>query len=180
MIKALTSISDLNKLIRSTLMTQAELEGNFVRNASTNFGAYLDKSIDENIFSSIEKTDAMLLFDIKYRDSDADVSQTLEDNTLQYYKAFTVHVIIYGDSSIDIAYKTISRLRSQRVRTQLQDQAIYLEQVSEPTQLHEFVASTVWTRTDFDIDIDCRLLATQVDDDYDVSSLSDLTIVKTN
>ena len=177
MIPVLQSIDEVNVVIRRFLIRQSEVDEHFVRDAKTLFGPSLDKSEDGVIFESIEHDDVMILFELYARKSDSDMTQTLEDGSIISYKSFVVHVIIYGDDSTTVAEKLVARFRTQKVRSDLQSNAIHLEEISEIIELHEFKASTIWKRNDFDIDISCNLLFSQINDDYEVVSLSSLNIV---
>ena len=177
MIPVLRSIDDINVVVRRFLIRQSEVDEHFVRDVKTLFGPSLDKSEDDIIFESIEHEDVMILFELLARKSDSDMTQTLEDGSVISYKSFVVHIIIYGDDSAYVAEKLVARFGTQKVRSDLQSNAIHLEEISEITELHEFKASTIWKRNDFDIDISCNLLFSQINDDYEVVSLSSLNIV---
>lgn len=177
MIPVLQSIDDINVVIRRFLIRQSEVNEHFVRDAKTLFGPSLDKSEDSVIFESIEHEDVMILFELHARKSDSDITQTLEDGSIISYKSFVVHIIIYGDDSATVAEKLVARFRTQKVRSDLQSNAIHLEEISEITELQEFKASTIWERNDFDINISCNLIFSQINDDYEVASLSSLEVV---
>lgn len=176
MIPALTSIDDINVVIRRFLIQQSEINEAFVRDAKTLFGPSLDKTDDNVIFESIEHEDVMILFELHSRQSESDMTQTLADGSIVSYKSFNVHVIIYGENSAIVANKLMARFRTQKVRTDLQANSIYLEKFSDITELHEFKASTMWERNDFDINISCKMIFNQINDDYEVSDLSSLII----
>ena len=178
MIPVLHSIEDIDKIIRATLISQSQIEPDYVRNSDTVFGQMLDAPLSDDVFESITHTDLLMLFELHSRESDSDMTETVDDKIVSY-KAFKVHVIVYGDLSADCCSNVIARLRTQKVRSDLQSSAVYLERVSEMVELREFKASTVWTRHDFDIDISCRLQINQINDDYDVSSLSSIDIEQT-
>ena len=51
--KKLTSIKDLDVIIRNALIFHSQIDGAFVRNALSEYGADLDKSAGDSIFKSM-------------------------------------------------------------------------------------------------------------------------------
>lgn len=174
----LRSVDDITTIMRQILIAQSEIDSNFVRDAESVFGSDLDKTDDNEIFESIEQDDAMILFSLEDRQNESDMSQTQDDDTILFYKSYTMHVIIYGSKSATIVAKLISRLRTQKIRTTLQTKGIYVEQVSNESELHEFNNSTMWERHDFDIDISCTLSIDQIEPEYSVQSLNNAFVIK--
>ena len=178
MIKAISKIDDINKIIRNCLITQGEIDGQFVRNSLSNSGPRLDKQIGENVFNSISHDNELVLFELILRQNDSDMSMTDGNDVLSKYQSFSFNIIIYGDNSHCLAVKLISRLRSEKVRNELYYDGVYVEEVSEPTSLNEFKNDTIWMRTDFAIDISCRLEFSQIDIDNEIENPNDITSIE--
>lgn len=176
MIRELNDTNDLDAVIRQFLIRQSQLEPRFVRNSKSVFGSDLDKSDDNVVFKSIDQDDVTILFSVYDRQSDSDMTETNSDGSIAVYKSFVIHVIVYGNKSGMMANKLVARFRTLKVRSDLQENAIHLETISDITELQDFKASTIWERNDFDINISCRLAFDQVDDDYDIESLTSLII----
>ena len=68
--KKLTSIKDLDVIIRNALIFHSQIDGAFVRNALSEYGADLDKSDGDSIFESLLPADTCILFEIQSADSD--------------------------------------------------------------------------------------------------------------
>lgn len=179
MINAITNLSDIDVIIRDFIITQSEVKPEFVRNSASVFGTTLDKDYASNIFDSIDLDDTLILFDVKNRYNEGDMSQTQKDGMINLYRSFNVHIIVYGNNSKDVANTLIARFRTQKVRTDLQNQAIYLEKVSDLVEVHEFKSSILWVRNDFDINISCKIQINQIDDDYEPETISSLNIRNT-
>lgn len=178
MIKAIQDVESINKIIRDELIQQTGLSGEFVRSSLSEYGTDLDKEQNyDNVFESIDKTDAIIFFELKTRSNDSDVSMTEENDSITLYKSFRVHLIIYGNSAYTIAAQICGRFRTEYVRRYLQENGVYIEEVSDFESLYEFKAMTMWPRCDIDIDISCRIDINQVTDDYQVDELSDLEII---
>lgn len=152
----ITDVNSLETLLRTMLITQSELQANFVRNAMSLYGTDLDSKETNDIFAALDQTsEVLILFSLESRDSDADMSESSEssDEHIDYYKSFTCKIIIYGAQSTNTAMKLSSRIRTQNVRTSLQQNGIYVESVSNLNRVQEFKNNVIWLRTDFDIDI---------------------------
>lgn len=179
---AFTKVDDLEKILRQTLITQSELNPDRVLNSLSLYGTELDKLLSENVYVSIEQPDTTMLFELKSRKSDADISFTSEedndDMSITYDKAFTLRVIMYGYSSSDIALKLTARLRTEEIRLQLYEQGVYLEKVSDPYIINEYKNETMWLRNDIEIDIAAKFDILPIHVDHDFASLSEINIIK--
>lgn len=179
------SIKELNKYLRNMLVTQSEINSDKVLNALSIYGTELDKLLSESIYTSIDQLDSVILFELINRDSNSNVSfneyeQTslgTIDNNVTYYKCYTLKLIIYGDSSSDVANKIVARFRTEKVKEDLYENGIYLERVTDPISLNEFKNNTMWLRNDIDIDIGVKLKISQISTDSDFQSFSDLKII---
>lgn len=171
----ITSIENLEKIIRSLLIEQSQLEDEFVRNSLTLYGAMLDQETSSNIFETITPEQNVVLFELINRQNDSDFTETIDD-IIRVCTSFTVHVIIYGDSAKTLSNILIGRLRSEKVRDDLLDQGIYLESTTFPEGIQEYKNGVMWIRNDFDINISCELEVTPVSSDYTVEKLNDIII----
>ena len=99
-------------------------------------------------------------------------SESLDEH-IDYYKSFTCKIIIYGAQSTNTAMKLSSRIRTQNVRTSLQQHGVYVESVSNLNRVQEFKNNVIWLRTDFDIDIrvQFKVLPVTTDSSFLVSNL---------
>lgn len=175
----ISTIKQVKKLIRAQLIAQSGVNGQFVRDATTEYGAMLDKAGENSVFTSIVPTDIVILFDIEARNASSDMSQTNDDQnkTISYFKALSMHVMIYGDDSLDKAQTLVARFRTDRVRTSLFGEGIYLENVDDPTSIHEFKDDVVWLRSDFTINIACEFVINQAQSVDDYATVESLTII---
>ena len=197
--KIFTNSDEINKLIRLQIIKQANLLPERVLNSLSTYGAELDKvlteiltvstshtvgrhnvqsSEDESIYVPIQHSDVVVLFELQDRQSSNDMSETNDDNSVTYTKSYIVHLIIYGDSCGDVATTLVARLRTERCRTELLDEGISLERITDPDRINEFKNNTLWQRTDFDIYISVEYKYTQVDDMQDFEGLSQLNIIR--
>ena len=197
--KIFTNSDEINKLIRLQIIKQANLLPERVLNSLSTYGAELDKvlteiltvsashtvgrhnvqsSEDESIYVPIQHSDVVVLFELQDRQSSNNMSETNDDNSVTYTKSYIVHLILYGDNCGDIATTLVARLRTERCRTELLDEGISLERVTDPDRINEFKNNTLWQRTDFDIYISVEYKYTQVDDMQDFEGLSQLDIIR--
>lgn len=174
--KLISNINDIVKILRTVLIQQSELNADRVLNSLSMYGTELDKLIEDEKYGAIDQNDALLLFELLARATTYDMSET-ENDAIQYYKAFTMHVIIYGNTSSDIAIKLINRLRTETVRAELQSNDIYLESVSDVTLLNEYKNDSMWLRADFDINIAAQFTITKVTISDNYEQLGQLSII---
>lgn len=172
----INDINQLNKIVREQLIIQSELIPNRVRNALTTYGATLDKLLRKDEYESICECDELMLFELRSRENDADVSMTEIDDNITYYKSYTIYVILYGDNSATVMNKLISRLRSLPVRQKLYENGVYLEEIKNDISFNEFKNDTIWHRHDVEILISCKMSIAQVSADIDFDNLDRLMI----
>lgn len=169
-------INELNKIIRTQLVLQSEISSENVRNALTTYGATLDKLLRKDEFESICECDELMLFELRTRENDADVSMTESDDTVTFYKSYTVYIILYGLNSATMMNKLIARMRTQAVRQALHEQGVYLEKVNNDMSMNEFINDTLWHRHDVEILISCKMSIEQVSPNIDFEEFGDLII----
>lgn len=177
---SISNVKELNKIIKNQLITQSELNQKRVLNSISNYGETLDKMLEKYVFSSIEKTDVVLLFELTGRQNDSNISFTNENSNLIYYSSYKLYIILYGDSSPDVANKIVSRFRTQKVRNDLYDNGVYLEYIDNPNTINEFKNGSLWIRTDIEIGISCEFSITQTSDDSNFSVINKITIDNKN
>lgn len=176
MINSLSNTKEIDKIIRNELVTQSGLDASFIRNALSEYGTYLDKNRIDSIFESISPSDCCILFEVQSSDNEHDVSFTEVDDSVTYYKSFSVQITMYGDETDNIAPLLVARLRTEAARDNLFNQGVYLESVSNPTQLDEFKNGVLWKRWDFEINISVRFSIAPVYAQNPMKILNDLTI----
>lgn len=152
---SLSSSEQIESILRSNLIIQSELSAEQVLNSLSIHGEDLDKLFDEQVYVSIDRTDALLLFELQSRQSDSDVSNS-DDDSILTYRSFSLRCIVYGNDSTNVSTKIISRFRTSEVIETLQSQGIYLEQISDADILNEYKNNTMWLRNDFTLDISCK------------------------
>ena len=170
------TIDNLDRVIRTMLISQSELPARFVRNASSAYGTDLDKRLLDEVFDSIETDDVLMLFDNNVDAQDDNVSMTESNDDLTYYLTFKTTVTLYGDRSADVAVKTIARLRSELVRLKLQSNDVFVKDVTNPVVLREFKNNVLWTRHSFELSYAVKLTINSVEESYDVQTI-DVTVI---
>lgn len=172
-----SNTEELNKVVRQVLILQSGLQSTRVLNSLSIYGEDLDKLLEDEIYGSIERNDAMLLFELRSRDSTSNMTQTNDDDTLLLVRSFTLHVILYGNSSSDIASILKTRLETEKVRLSFVERGIYIEDISMPQTLNEYKNQTMWLRNDFDINLTCSFLIEQISKDSSFETLSKMTLI---
>lgn len=199
------NIIELNKDLRTILTEQTGLDSSKVLNALSVYGTDLDKLMSEQIYESIEQSDALLLFELQSRDSTDNQSQEQQqvikdrltasdyifaaddlevsddarelDDSITYDKAFRLRIIIYGSGGSDIATKLVARLRTEAIRSRLYEQGIYLERVNDPDIVNEYKNETMWLRNDVNIDIAVEFNISQTSTDDGFATVNDMQVI---
>ena len=170
----ITSVNELNKLIRNVLIEQSGLSPVFVRSVHTEFGTDLDKK-NGSIFTSLTQDDEVILFDLETNDTSNNMSETTGSQTV-IYQSFRASIIMYGYVASLLAEYLVARLRTQEVRESLHEVGIHIEKVNSPTKLEEFKNGVVWARHDFDIEFACQLLVPPITTSYDYEEYTNISI----
>lgn len=174
---AINDINELNKIVRTQLIAQSELPSDRVRNALSTYGEMLDKLLVREEFNGICTCDSLMLFELRTRENDGDVSMTEVNESVTFYKSYTMYVILYGDDSATIMNKLITRLRTQAVRQLLYEQGVYIEEVRNDTSMNEFKNDVMWHRHDVEILISCKMSITQATPDEAFEKIEPVDII---
>lgn len=175
---SISTFDELNKILRKQLILQSELPSKRVANSDTLYGVTLDKLLKDKIFISLDSKDNILLFELISRNSSNDINFSETDSNINSYKSYELKIIIYGNTSPDIANNVEARFRTEYVLNDLQNQGIYIESVSEPIIIHEFINESQWTRTDLSIYISCKFEIKPITMLDDYSNYSDIIVIK--
>lgn len=175
---SISNFDELNKILRKQLILQSELPSKRVANSDTLYGVTLDKLLKDKIFISLDSKDNILLFELISRNSSNDINFSETDSNINSYKSYELKIIIYGNTSPDIANNVEARFRTEYVLNDLQNQGIYIESVSEPIIIHEFINESQWTRTDLSIYISCKFEIKPITMLDDYSDYSDIIVIK--
>lgn len=176
MIQAIQDVRELDKIWRQTILKQSELKSDRVLNSMSVRGVDLVKQY-ESVTTSIDVKDCFIVFNVKAKESDNDISMEEDSSDLTIYKAYTFSMTIYGEKSEFLGSMLKARIESDKCRTDLFEQGVYFERISSFTTETEFYNETAWRRTDIVIDFSIRLDITQIDDYEDFDHLSDLQVV---
>ena len=174
----MTDINTIAPILRSFIIEQTGVNAQFVRDATTEYGAYLDQHVSHGVFETITPSNTMILFELKTRESSSNMSYTNKDNSISYFNSYRLHIIIYGNDSGNVANKLVARFRTEKVRNAILASGIYMESISEPFRITEFKNSIVWQRNDIDVDISCEISITQISTDPDYTSFDKINIIQ--
>lgn len=171
------SIREIEKILRTSIIENSGVNANFVRNVITEFSVDLDKDYTSSIFSGLSEEDAVILFELVPDDNNSDMSEDIHNsNNIAYYKYFKLKVIVYGDDAVSVSMRVISRLRSQAVRDTLIGQGINISNISETNEINEIINGIVWQRSDFNINIGCKLIIEPVKENYEINEYNNLVV----
>lgn len=174
----MTNIDKLTTILRAELIKQSGLRPDYVRDVSSTYGAYLDQNDEEDIFRSIQPSDTLILFELQKDESESEMSETNENETIRFIKAFNLHLIIYGENSTNIATMLVARLRTEASRNSFLNKDIYIQSIENPSIITEFINNVVWIRNDIDIKICCEFTFDQSEIETHYSTFDKINIYK--
>ena len=151
MIKAISDFNDINKIWKSTIETQCEIDKEQVRSLTSSRGQMLDKRIDEYIFQTLSRTDVVALFEAKIDSENTIMTQDFENDNLLTYVYGKLKVIFYGQSSNLIATKFKARVESSEIRSLLWNEGINFDKITSIESIEEFINNTIYFRTDVNL-----------------------------
>lgn len=159
---AISNLNEVDKIIRKQLILQSEIEGDRVLNALSRYGTNLNQNVGSDIFDSISPSDIVILFEQMSRSSSSDGSFTDSDDSIVQYVSMSYHITVYGTSSATVAQKIRARFASEQCRSDLYNEGVYLERISSPQSINEYVNDGMWMRTDFDMNVSMEMKFKQV------------------
>lgn len=154
-IQALNSLDDAIIILRNAIIDITKLDGQFVINALSIYGADLAKikaEAQESIKhsgSDPENTDVdtMIIFEVT-RNEDS------QNNMIQadvVYAAYKMHLILYGDNAEETSITLKKELLKFDEKAVLNFKGVQISSISNITAVNEFKNETLWQRRDMDI-----------------------------
>lgn len=178
MIKSISNIFELDKIIRKYLISQSELDPRKVINSLSVRGPELQVLVEKNTYVSPDLNTTILIFENTNNDTNNNVSVPEEDGTFSIYQSFSCKIILYGNYSKTLGLILKSRMESEVIRQNLFDEGINIEKVTSPVSLNEFKNETVWIRTDLSIEYSCRMSVQPVNELNEMDNISKIKIIK--
>lgn len=170
---------EIEKILRTAIIENSGIDGNYVRNVMSEFSADLDEDYNSSIFKGLDENNVVVLFELVPDDNDSNMSEDIYNSkNVAYYKYFKLKVIVYGGSSCIAAMRISSRLRSLTVRDELIAQGINIANVSEISEINEVVNGVVWQRNDFSVLIGCKIIIEPLKEAYEIEDYTTLGVYR--
>ena len=177
MIIKLSSVDEINKIMRNEIIAQSNLDGKKVVNGYTLHGQDLVEQVNKYCYKSFKPDDAYIVFELRPRDSYA--TETDYNDELTIYSPYEFHLYVYGNSSTNLVNKLVARLLTDKCRLHLQNQGVYLENITDIDNGTDFVNDTLYLRTDCNINIYCQMKIEATEDELDTLS-EPINVIKEN
>ena len=154
-IRPLQSLDDAIIILRAEILMLTALQGQFVINALSAYGADLAKIL-QDAQESIQQTslnpvatenDTLILFEVRN-------NQDSNDNMLQNddaYAAYVMHLTIYGEHSEELSAKLKASLLQIDEKAKLNYAGVQISKISNVESINEFKNEVMWQRRDMDI-----------------------------
>lgn len=148
---------DIIKILGNEICTQAVIERNMMKNATSVRGSDLAKKLSSTETNSINLRDTFIIFElIEDNDASDDVSINEPDDTANLLMRYDFNLKIYGNSCHQTAQTIMARLKSHEIAMKLYSKGIWLIQVTFPQAVNEFINDTLYPRADMTIKIKVR------------------------
>lgn len=182
MITPIQNVESLTKILRSIIIEQLALPSKQVLNALSIRGSALHQNIgaDKNIFDSFTSDQTIVIFELKEHESSDNVVYVENDDNedIGMYAAFEFNLVIYGDYSGTAAQTLKARLSTEELLSTMLSNGIYIEEITDPTSISEFINGTMWKRKDISIYFACRLDIPKITKYQDYLSLGKLNVIE--
>ena len=174
----ITNLHDIDKIIGNMLVKQSELDKSRIANAITPRGVDLAKFITDKVKLSYDLHDVVIIFEVVSTESDGINFTEIEKDSsnIRENAAFEVKITIYGNEAIRTAKILKARFESEKVRTDLLNDGLYLIDTTYVQSINEYVNETMWPRADWSFRIACEMNITQVDDMHDIDNIDELNV----
>ena len=150
----LSSVDEINKILRNNIIELSELSDKKVVNGYSIHGADLETQLNKYCVDSYKPEDSYIVFELQPRDSY--MTETDYDDNLTIDSAYRMRLFIYGNNTTSLVNKLVARLLTDENRLLLQNQGVYLENISNIENGTDFLNDTLFPRTDLDINIYCE------------------------
>ena len=159
MIVKISSIDEINKIIRNKLIELSGLEGKKVVNGYTIHGQDLVDQLNKYLVNGYDPKNSYIVFELHPRNSY--ITETDYNDKLTIYSPYEMHVYVYGNNSLTLVNTIISKFLTQMTRLDLQNQGIYLENIDNVQNGTDFINESLYPRVDFDINLYCEMDVSQ-------------------
>ena len=164
---------EIIKIIRKYIHDVIGINLKDIRDSTSLYGEDLLKVLEGKKYNSYKLSDSVVLLNLETRNNSSDMAITQDDSTI-YYRSYQLKVYIYGDSAINIGNKIYAVFNSDYILSNLLEEGIYVEEITSPTLINEFVNEVMWPRCDLDFNISVmhkydNLLKYEMDKSNDIS-----------
>lgn len=157
MIKPIT-YEDLIKILRTTIITQAELASDKVLNALSIRGTDLSHIISSTQVYSFAAKDTVILFEL-LKDQDGDNFVTpKDDNHMLVISSYDFHLKVYGNGSDACTQKLRAIFKQPSIALDLREQGIFVKTITSGESINEFINNTMLLRNDLYIKVEVTYL----------------------
>lgn len=167
----ISSPDEINKILRSALISLSGLKENRIVNGYTLHGQDLVEQVSKYCYKSYKPEDSYIVFEL--RPNRDNITEMDYDGNLTINSSYTMHCYVYGNNSYGLVNMILAKLKTQDERLKLQIQGLYLQNNSSDddniTNGTDFINDTLYPRTDFDIIVWCEMLV-QKSSVYDIET----------
>lgn len=171
----LNNKDDIVKIIRKYIHDVIGINLKDIVNGTDVYGPDLLKLLEGKKYNSYKLNDSVIVLDLETRENTSDMSITKDDSII-YYKSYELKLIIYGRNSVNLGNQIFAEFNSDYVLTDLITNGIYIQDISNPHSINEFVNGVMWPRCDLNINV----MITHKYDllKYEMTKANDINIVK--
>lgn len=155
MIQAIT-YENIIREIRPELSEQSGIDLNRIMNAVTARGPELSKLLSSSQSVSFSLSDAFIIFELVEDDNQDNFVTHEEDESLSSISSMSLNLKIYGNAAHKVSQEILMRFKTEEVAMKMRGKGIFINGISFPTSINEFINNTVWPRCDMTLHLKVR------------------------
>ena len=142
----------LVKILYETLLKTTGLDKQCILNKDTITGPTLNKLVSEKDATSFDINDCFMLFEIIETPEIQNNYVTREDdNSISSIMSYDFNITTYGNHCHNLSQIIISNFKNDDLLINLREKGVYVNGVSYPTNVKEYINNVLWVRNDFKI-----------------------------
>lgn len=155
MIKSIT-YEDIIREVRPELGTQTGISLDRIMNAASARGPDLSKILSSSQSASFNLTDCFIIFELVEDDNQDNFVTYEEDGSVSSLSSMSFNLKIYGNAAHKVSQEILMRFKTEDVAMKMRGKGVFINGISFPTAINEFINNTIWPRCDMTLHLKVR------------------------
>ena len=162
--------------LRTQLAIQSGVPLDYIFNAVSVRGPDIYKLISNTQSASFSLAESFIIFELNEDDTEDNVVLHELDNSLSSISSFNLNLKIYGNGCHAVSQNILMRFKGEEVAIDLREKGIFINRITFPTNINEFINNTVWPRCDMAIKIKVRFNTPKITTSGDAETINEIII----